>query len=261
MNDPFLKRLTISVIIPCFNCGKTVEQSVKSVYAQSRLPEEIILINDGSTDNTQEVLLRLSKECPPAVKIKLLTQPNSGPSAARNNGVRNSTSEWIAFLDSDDRWIPGKLRLEEDFIMKNPHTGILGATGVQAGILQLRFRKLLFRNYFQTSSVIVRRDLLLQYPFNESQKYSEDYRCWLQITAAEPAYVIPPLRAFPIDDRTLAYGGSGLSSNSVAMVKGELSNFKFLYKTGKINFADYVGITIFSVMKYFRRLFIKNTLI
>ena len=93
----------VSVVIPTFNRGHTLNRAIDSVLGQTLLPSEIIVIDDGSTDGTEELI---SKEYSSVSYIKT---KNKGVSAARNLGMKAAESDWFAFLDSDDQWLPHKL--------------------------------------------------------------------------------------------------------------------------------------------------------
>jgi len=93
----------VSTIIPCYNAERTIEEAVDSALAQDLKDHEIVAVNDGSTDSTSAILERY------ADKIKVIHQPNRGLSAARNAAIAGSASKYIALLDSDDQWLPGKL--------------------------------------------------------------------------------------------------------------------------------------------------------
>ena len=93
---------SISVIVPTFDSGPYIQQAVDSVLAQTLPVHEILVIDDGSNDDTLERLRPYQQ----SGKISLIEQPNSGPHTARNRGIRESTGELIAFLDSDDIWYP-----------------------------------------------------------------------------------------------------------------------------------------------------------
>lgn len=95
--------MEISVVIPTWNRADLVHRAVKSVINQTLPAAEVIVVDDGSDDNTKE---RVARDFPEAV---VLTQTNQGVSSARNHGIRMATGEWIALLDSDDEWLPGKL--------------------------------------------------------------------------------------------------------------------------------------------------------
>ena len=101
MSDARVPR--VSIVIAVYNGASTVERALASVFAQTYTDYEVIVVNDGSTDDTAAVLARFGN------RIRVLTQANRGLSAARNAGVRASTGEYVAFLDDDDEWMPEKL--------------------------------------------------------------------------------------------------------------------------------------------------------
>lgn len=96
----------VSVILPTFNCAKYLDESIESVLSQTGADFEIIVIDDGSTDNTSEVLGKYKTDA----RIKTIHQPNSGPGAARNSGINCSEGDYLCFLDADDVMEPGSLR-------------------------------------------------------------------------------------------------------------------------------------------------------
>lgn len=100
--------MTISVIIPAWNAERHIARAIRSVLAQSRPAEEIIVVDDGSTDGTAKVVRAFG------MQVRLITQPNGGASVARNTGIAAATGDWIAFLDADDEWLPDKLQLQAE---------------------------------------------------------------------------------------------------------------------------------------------------
>ncbi|MFN3301364.1 MAG: glycosyltransferase family 2 protein, partial [Sediminibacterium sp.] len=109
MNKP-----TVSVVIPLYNKGKYIERAISSVLAQTYPPLEIIVVDDGSTDNGPERVLKFNDP-----RIILIRQENRGPGAARNTGLARAKGKYIAFLDADDEWLPnflktGLLMLEDE---------------------------------------------------------------------------------------------------------------------------------------------------
>ena len=104
----------VSVIIPTYNRTEYVTQAIDSVLAQTYMDYEIIVVDDGSTDKTREVLE------PYMDKITYIYQENTGVSAARNTGIKAAKGEWIAFLDSDDEWLPGKLAVQIRAVERHP---------------------------------------------------------------------------------------------------------------------------------------------
>jgi glycosyltransferase involved in cell wall biosynthesis len=97
--------LSVAVVIPCFNVAEFVEETLDSVAAQTHTPDEVIVVDDGSTDETPKVLRRVCQR----FGFRLIRQENAGASLARNTGVRAATADLIAFLDADDCWLPEKL--------------------------------------------------------------------------------------------------------------------------------------------------------
>lgn len=105
---------TVSVIIPTYNRGNFVTEAIDSVMAQTFRDYEVIVIDDGSTDNTKDLLLRYGE------RLRYIHQPNSGVGAARNAGIRCASGEWLAFLDSDDIWLPDYLSCQMDRAKQDP---------------------------------------------------------------------------------------------------------------------------------------------
>ncbi|MBM2835200.1 MAG: glycosyl transferase [Candidatus Brocadiaceae bacterium] len=99
------ENVQVSVVIPTYNRAPYVIMAIESVLAQSYQDYEIIVVDDGSTDGTRDVLE------PYRDRIRYMYQDNKGVSAARNTGIQESRGEWIAFLDSDDEWLPNKLEI------------------------------------------------------------------------------------------------------------------------------------------------------
>lgn len=106
--------IDVSVIIPTYNRANLVEQTLNSIINQTLLPKEIIVVDDGSTDNTEEVVRRFGRH------VRYLRIDNSGQCRARNVGVSESTSTWLAFCDSDDLWLPDKLEVQAQLVDQAP---------------------------------------------------------------------------------------------------------------------------------------------
>ncbi len=94
---------TISAIVPTYNRAGVIAQAIDSILSQVPAPDEVLVVDDGSTDDTAAVLAQYGD------RIRVLTQPNGGAAAARNLGIREARGEWLAFLDSDDIWFPGRI--------------------------------------------------------------------------------------------------------------------------------------------------------
>ncbi|MBF2051397.1 MAG: glycosyltransferase [Elainella sp. C42_A2020_010] len=110
---------TISVIIPAYNAERTILETIQSVQQQSFQDFEVIVINDGSTDHTAQVVEAIGDD-----RIKLFSYPNAGLSLARNRGVQQCSGDYIAFLDADDLWTADKLALQHQALQQHPEAGV-----------------------------------------------------------------------------------------------------------------------------------------
>lgn len=109
----------VSAVIPVFNGERFVAEALDSVLGQEYPALELIVVDDGSTDGTAAVLDRYGD------RIRRFRQSNAGSGAARNRGLRLATGEYLAFLDSDDRWLPGRLQKQVDVLMSQPHVQLV----------------------------------------------------------------------------------------------------------------------------------------
>lgn len=104
----------ISVVIPAYNAGRFIRRTIDSVLAQTYTGYEIIVVDDGSTDNTGDIVKNYGS------KVRYIYQQNAGDGAARNTGIYTAKGEWIAFLDHDDEWLPEKLQRQMELLERNP---------------------------------------------------------------------------------------------------------------------------------------------
>src|SRR5438309_10234328 len=114
---------TVSVVIPTYNHARFLTRAVDSVLAQTLSPAEVIVVDDGSTDETHAVLARFGG------RVRAIRQENGGVAAARNNGVRMSTGHLLAFIDADDIWLPDKLRCQVERFIAEPDLGLVHCGG------------------------------------------------------------------------------------------------------------------------------------
>ena len=193
--------VSVSVVIPSYNRKHVLPRALDSVLAQERAADEIILVDDGSTDATEE----LQEHYP---QIRYLRQENRGVSAARNLGIAEANSDWVAFLDSDDEWLPGKLSRQLQELQDNPGTPLVHSDeiwirhGMRVNQMDkhakaggMIFDRCLPLCVISPSAALVNRALLLELNgFNESLPACEDYDLWLRICAQhEVSYVDQPL--------------------------------------------------------------------
>lgn len=260
-----MKSQLVSVVIPAYNAEKTIIDCLDSIYHQTYPNLEIIVVNDGSVDQTLQLLETYQKEHL-SLQLRVFNQKNSGPSVARNFGVAQSKGEYIAFLDADDRWVSDKIENQMKIFNQDNEIGLVGGL-IAIGNLkeqnlgfefkEIRLKALLFKNYFATSTVICKREALNGISFNVSQKYAEDYRVWLEITSSDVKCGVLQRYVTIMNDKPL-YGCSGLSANLWGMEKGEISNFSFLRSRNDINVFNYWCACTFSFVKYIRRILIAS---
>jgi len=184
----------ISVVIPTYNRAGMLREAVESVLSQTYLNYELLVIDDGSTDDTLTVL----EGYKPYVSV--YSQPHLGVSSARNRGIELSRGEWLGFLDSDDLWLPEKLELQVDYIRNHPRCKIVHTNEIwlrngvrlnqgkkhrkSGGWLFLRSTELCL---ISPSSVLVHRTIFQKLgAFDESLPACEDYDMWLRITPRYP---------------------------------------------------------------------------
>jgi glycosyltransferase involved in cell wall biosynthesis len=198
----------ISAIVPVYNRAGTIGRALDSIAAQTRPADEVIVVDDGSTDGLGEVVARDYPD------VTVIRQDNAGVSAARNRGVAAATGEWIALLDSDDEWRPTKLERQSQALAGNPgfhlcHTNeiwIRNGRRVNEGKRHKKsgghiFRKCLPLCVISPSSVVIRRELLAELGgFDESLPVCEDYDLWLRICARHPVLFVE-------EALTIKYGG------------------------------------------------------
>jgi glycosyltransferase involved in cell wall biosynthesis len=184
----------LSAVITTYNRAGLVSRAIESVFAQRRPADEVIVIDDGSTDDTHKMI----KHNYP--KVRYIRQENQGISAARNLGIAEAQFDWIAFLDSDDAWLPQKLTYQIDEIsahreFKLGHTNELWIRHGRRVNPMKKHRKYGGHIYLHClplciispSSVIMHRELFQQYGlFDTSLPACEDYDMWLRLCAFEP---------------------------------------------------------------------------
>lgn len=184
----------VSVVVPAYNAAAFVRQAVDSVLAQTHAPLEILVINDGSTDETPQVLDAYGDA------IRVIHQRNGGLSNARNRGIREARGEHVAFLDADDRWLPEKLARQVAVLSQRPEIGFCSTrTLVETPAHELtgewqcpRLEGSLLATLFlrngaipgSGSGVMARRHLFEQVGgFDESLHSLEDIDCWMRLAA------------------------------------------------------------------------------
>lgn len=255
----------VSVVIPCYRCKETIRRAIDSVYRQSLLPAEVILIDDASPDDTLSLLHQYAAEYAPGwIKVVSLNV-NSGPGTARNEGWNMATQRYVAFLDSDDSWHHQKIELQYEWMVQNPTAVLTGQKGLTIDAVsevmsrlyekgdvtftEVTRHQLLVSNQFSTPSIMLRRDLPFRFP--EGKRFCEDYELWCDICCSV-------LKCYSINQPLTfchkpLYGSTGLSSHLWQMEKGELDVYKAMHGKRKIGGAYSYVLKTWSLIRYVRR--------
>lgn len=252
----------ISVIIPVYNAEKSIEKALISIKNQTWKGEfEIIVLNDGSTDRSKEVIENyLAKN--PDQTIIFSEQENGGVSKARNEALKIATGKYLAFLDSDDEWLPSKTtkqlhyledeKLNIDFLtcLWNDEKINFPYSVNKNSLVEMSLKKLLFKMSGQTSTALFKRKILQNTGFfDENLRYSEDANYWMRITAHNKMYLLPE-KLVVAGDGKKSFGASGLSANLIEMERGIQKNIREMYVTRRINVIEYLFYYVFSKLKY-----------
>jgi glycosyltransferase involved in cell wall biosynthesis len=257
LTDP----VPVSVVVPCWRCGDTITRAVESIASQTRLPREVILVDDASGDGTLSVLRNIAKAYPQGW-IRIIEQrTNGGPGTARNVGWESSSSPYIAFLDADDAWHPRKLEIQVSWMDVHQEAAM---TGTQSTVMrtlddlpplsepfryrEATFGRMLFVNMLPTRSVIIRASVPNR--FLPGRRYGEDYLLWVSVIAeGNRAFQleVPISYCFKRD-----FGVSGLSSRLWLMHLGALDTYRRLYQAGHISGAMRTLLFAYSFARFLR---------
>lgn len=187
----------VSAVIPCKDRPLLLDRALDSISRQTILPDEIILVDDGS-----DPAITVSKKYP--VPLKIVRQENRGPAAARNRGIAEASGEWIALLDSDDTWVPEKTEYQLRLLSQYPHAGfcisnmtthgrpavefpLAPETGAADGIVRDAVERLLPGRFISSSGIMFKRDVFYRVGgFDEDLWFCEDYHLWVRLAAVTP---------------------------------------------------------------------------
>ncbi len=185
----------VTAVIATYNYGRFVTQAVESVLAQTYGPIEVIVVDDGSNDDTREQL------APYTDRVRYIYQENQSVAAARNTGIRAAAGDLIAFLDADDVWHPQKLELQMDYLAGHPAVGLVAVERLAAGVASwpppnglahpkarpITVEDLILRPLFAPSGVLVRKQCFDSVGFfDASLRNAEDYDMWIRIACRYP---------------------------------------------------------------------------
>ena len=190
--------MRISVVIPSYNRGHCLQRALQSVYQQTSPVDEVILVDDGSTDGSA------TGSATDFPQLVIMRQPQSGVSAARNHGIRAASHDWIALLDSDDSWQPHKIEAIRDAAAKNPGFVLYHSDetwirdGVRVNPMHKHrkhggwiFQQCLPLCAISPSTAVMQKATLLALSlFDETLPACEDYDLWLRLCHRYPVYFV-----------------------------------------------------------------------
>jgi glycosyltransferase involved in cell wall biosynthesis len=236
----------ISVIIPVYNRADVIGRAVDSALNQTLKPIEIIVVDDGSTDDPEKVLNKYGDE------VRLIKQSNAGPSAARNHGISAAEGEYIAFLDSDDAWLPDKLERQVSMIVSDKVSFLItdscGFSGcsqksttfqksIFTDLLQQKypfvkdcFEMLVEQNFIHLSTVVIEKKWLADAGgFDEKMNVAEDTDLWLRLSLHHQIGIIPEVLAMR------DFREDKLSGDKEKEFTGRIRIFEKLLKSTELN--------------------------
>lgn len=253
----------VSVVIPCYRCAATIARAVDSIAMQTMRPAEIVLVEDGSGDDTLATLYRLQEKYGNWLRIVELPK-NSGVASARNAGWEAARQPYLAFLDADDAWHPKKIEIQYQFMAANPEIALSGHAHRRLSLpdqqpswpvgswmtKSISKTGILLSNRFVTPSVMLKREI--PFRFSKGKRHMEDHLLWAQIICA--GLPVVRLSAELAAIYKFAYGVAGLSGQSRQMHRGEIDNYRQLRNEGVINSFTMMTLIGFAMMKAMKRL-------
>lgn len=230
--------MLVSVIMPAYNAEKYIAAALDSIFTQTHKYLEVIVVNDGSTDTTADILAEYKLRY--GEKLVVIHQKNQGQVVAKNNGLKVSGGALLAFLDSDDLWAPGKIEEQVKLITSEPRIGLcyteatlIDQNGEEFDYRQVDetyqgkcFEKLIMRNNITASSVMIKRECLDKVGyFDETLRTCENWDLWLRISIFyELAYIRLPLAFYRVHGGHMSGNLDKMRAGKLAVVKKNQGN-------------------------------------
>lgn len=266
--------IDVSVIMPIYNNIMIIEELKLKVLNLAKYCKQVILIDDCSIDATYDILYNFIKQIEISNIELYRNGKNMGPSYSRNIGIKKSTGEYMAFLDSDDDWHPQKLEIQirsmkkynvkisgtihqvidKKMLKANQDKKILNLDNIP--IKRIKWPGILFVSPFATPSVVLHNSLK-NYLFNEKMRYSEDYNLWQRITYDNPGIKILLPLTYTFKHDYISSDKNCLSINLKNMQRGVEFGYKNLLKSSNIKITSKIMLILayaFSKLKYLRRI-------
>lgn len=249
-----MDNIRVSVVIPVYNREQTIEKAIRSVVEQTLAAYEIIIVNDGSTDHTADIVNNCIETYRDA-KIKLINVfPNKGAQHARNEGIKHSKGEWVAFCDSDNEWFPDKLESQNKAILTQPKTEVVwsdyyiykdGQYQYKDCHMQKEYKgdyteNIIFDSKIDFSTILVKREIIKDpHLLDEDVASYQEWDLAIQLCKKKCyfSYVNKPLFIYKILEI------DSISKSSEKKIKGYryiyMKNFPFFYQYNRECLLDY----------------------
>ena len=256
---------TISVVCPTYNSGDFIGKSIKTILNQTFPPTELIISDDGSTDDTIEKVKLLFNNYSGEINTKIIQNDHKGAGATRNAGIMASSSEWLSFLDSDDLWFPDKIlevmeiitsNNEYNFIFHNEEHLRLNGTIVPFHDFSKFYRKDLSLQYqlwryciFHTSTITCKKDLVLKSDlFDETLMSSQDWDLWIKMAPHLNYYHINKILGTYVERE-----GNITSTKSFSGLIDRLYIMTKYWRTSGASIFDYIYMLCRRIIGFFMR--------
>lgn len=252
------KMIKVSVIMPVFNAEKYLEDAIKSVLSQTYKNIELVIVNDGSIDNTESIVQKYLDN----KNIVYIKQDNRGLPSARNTGIKNSTGELIAFLDSDDLWYPNKVEEQVKYFEKHKdvyliHTAFNMLIGdkIYPRPLKLRlpilnmfyslhvqghvYDRIILNNFIGVLTVMIKREAINEVGyFDETMWTGEDWDLWIRVSKKyKIGFINKPLAVY-------RYNIDGMSKNIEKWANAVKNVINKHYSAGNISYDKYYKVML-----------------
>ncbi|MFN5786662.1 MAG: glycosyltransferase family 2 protein [Flavobacteriia bacterium] len=247
-----------SIILPTYNRAHFLPKAIESVLTQTFEDWEMIIVDDGSTDNTYEIVLSYNDP-----RVRYIYQENQERSAARNNGIDQATGDYICFLDSDDYYLPEKLHFYRESLesiidtksilydgLKFANGGILTSTPIPVQNPEYSIFEFLLLNPIGPLQVCIPATLLENQKFNPSLRIGEDIELWLRLACNVPFVPVNSYQTVAVehDDRSVNLKRTNVAKNQLKTIESIISSTKGIRKSVK---KKIISNYTFNVGKYF----------
>ena len=247
----------ISVVCPTYNSSLFIIKTLNTILNQKQCPFELIVSDDGSTDDTIKKVESLFQSYSGSIKTKIINNNHKGPGATRNSGILESKGEWIAFIDSDDLWFDEKIKIVSDVILKDPTYNFIfhnennlkfNGELVPFHDFSKFYKKdqtLTFQVWkyciFHTSTVVCKKSLLLKNGlFDENLMSSQDWDLWIKMSFSMNYYHIPKVLGTYVDRKS--------NITNTKSFKGFLDRIRVMSRYWKVSGASF-GMYIYMFLR------------